>query len=117
MSKSQLVLKDLEEDLNHPALQAIMSKLDAVQLAQERQQKVQFAAAAEPERQSRQQDRRSTNYSRSSSRVDDTIQSIRTVAVGVALLGANQTQNAMHEIRCVNSHRFVMVTKCMFLHA
>ena len=68
MSKSQLVLEDFEEDLNHPALQAIMSKLDAVQLAQERQQKVQFAAAAEPERQSRQPDRRATNYSRSSSR-------------------------------------------------
>ena len=101
MSKSQLVLEDFQEDLNHPALQAIMSKLDAVQLAQERQQKVQFAAAAEPERQSRQQDSRSANYSCSSSRMDDTIQRIRTVAVGVALLGANQTQNAMHEIRCV----------------
>ena len=49
LSKSQLVLEDFEEDLNQPALQAIMSKLDAVQLAQERQQKVQFAAPAEPE--------------------------------------------------------------------
>ena len=70
MAKSQVAQDDFEDDFNHPALQAIMTKLDAVQLAQERQQKVHFAAAADTsQRQSRQPDRQSnSNNYRSSSR-------------------------------------------------